>query len=83
MSIRNHLRNQWLSYLRDAKLESAGPIQRRETEQAFYAGAAACLTAITASVDFDAEEPSEQEVEQLQAIANELNAWFESWGKSV
>lgn len=52
-----------------------------ETEQAFYAGAAACLTAITKSVDFNTEEPLDAEVKQLQAIVRELDDWFEEWCK--
>lgn len=78
----NTVKQEWLSYRHDVVPPLAGPTQLRETEQAFYAGAAAMfsmMVSVTEGVGEDAEI-TDKETKPLFAIQEELEAWFKAKG---
>lgn len=69
----------WESYRDQVIPKSAGAVQRAETEQAFYSGAAYLFDSIMTILDPGAE-PTERDLQTMESIMLELSAWREAKG---
>ena len=64
---------QWALYERSVMSRQAGPVQRRETRAAFYAGAHAVFHGIIGMLDSDAE-PTEADLSKMDRLRAEIDA---------
>lgn len=69
------IKEQWESYVRQVLPETAGPVQCQETRRAFYAGAQALLSILTAGTSDDAEV-TESDMSLLEGIQRELEQFY-------
>jgi hypothetical protein len=63
----------WNSYRELVVPADAPDVQLRETRQAFYAGAAALLTAVNECLLDPGDEPTAADLERMAKIQNELD----------
>lgn len=68
MSKRNRIHESWLSYTRKVIPQTAGEVQRRECQRAFYAGAATMFKAI---MDVDVDGPEEAALAEMDLLQSE------------
>ena len=71
---------QWASYLERVLPVNAPPVQKRETQRAFYAGAAALFGVIMRELE-PGEEPTEADLRAMDEIAAELKEFGQTAGK--
>lgn len=69
----------WQSYRLQVVPKDAGPVQRAETEQAFYSGATYLFDSIMTILD-PGTEPTERDLQTMEALALELADWRKAKG---
>jgi hypothetical protein len=69
------IKEQWESYVRAVMPASVGQVQLQETRRAFYAGAYAMITALTAGVS-DEAEMTPQDVNVMESLHRELEQFY-------
>jgi hypothetical protein len=69
---------EWQSYDLAVVPHNAGSVQHEECRRAFYAGAVACLSTIVDMLDSRSKEPTEQDLQKMQVLHDELTAFAQS-----
>lgn len=75
--------NAWATYAADVVPLDASPVQLQETQQAFYAGAAAVFGGMCRAVGRDTNDPTDAEIATFENIEAELLAFAKTIGVGV
>lgn len=74
---------EWLDYRANVVHKDAGEAQLKETKRAFYAGASSIITMLVGLFNPTTPEPTEEDVQQLDAVWKELGEFFEAEKRAV
>lgn len=76
------LETAWREYEAKIVPASAGPVQRVETRQAFYAGAQSLFSGITKGLS-DGDEATPEDLSMMDSLAAELRAFGEEIRRGI
>ena len=76
-----YIKQIWDGYRKKCVPPNASEVQTKETEQAFYAGAAALFTFLMTRLDKSGDEPTPEDFEKINDIGAELEEFGQAFDK--